>query len=191
VSGSLVENRSAATEVLDVDGRQRVVTCIVVPWGEAAVVPFKGDLWEEVFSRNAFDTHANSGVRVNRGHDKQRTVGKVVNRRNDERGHIADVRIAETSLGDETLTLAEEDCLSVSAGFFVLPHGEILNRGKRTRTITRAALDHISFVESPAYSGSRVLAVRNQHVADNLTIDNFLDDPIFKWADRHLRRLGK
>ena len=41
-----------------------------------------------------------------------------------EEGLVAELRIAKTALGDETLTLADEEILDASAGFLPMPDGE-------------------------------------------------------------------
>ena len=75
---------------------------------------------------------------------------------------MADVRVAKTPLGDETLALADEDCLSGSIGFSIVGNGQHLERRTMTRRITSAYLDHLAFVESPTYADARVLSVREE-----------------------------
>lgn len=150
-----------AATVVGVNFSQRLVEMVAVPFEEEAVVEYRGEMWRESFMRGAFDgiEKRPNRVRANRNHDKTRTVGKAVTfwPSRDE-GLVAEVRIAPTPLGDETLTLAEEDMLSVSAGFGVRGSDQVLDRP--FRRIKRAFLDHLAFVESPAYDGARVLAVR-------------------------------
>jgi HK97 family phage prohead protease len=147
--------------VSDVNFAQRLITLVAVPYEEAATVEYRGELWEESFLRGAFDgiEKRPNRVRANRNHDKNRTVGKALaffpSR---QEGLVADVRIAPTPLGDETLTLADEDMLSVSVGFGVNGSDQVLDRPYRR--IKRAFLDHLAFVESPAYASAQVLAVR-------------------------------
>jgi len=147
---------------------QRVIEMIAVPYEQEAVVEYRGQLWKESFERGAFDgiEKRPNRVRANRDHDKSRTVGKVINfHPSREEGLVAEVRIAPTPLGDETLTLADEDMLSVSAGFGVRGSDQVLN--KPFRRIKRAFLDHIAFVEAPAYEGALVLAVRDDDTPIN------------------------
>jgi len=189
----MIETRTAAAEVIGVDELQRVVTVIAVPWNERTSVIYQGADWYELFSPGAFDdvTRNPSTIRVNRDHDKSRTVGKVLKFvTNDPRGLVAEIRIAQTTRGDETLALAAEDCVSVSIGFGVPSGGQTLDRKTMTRRIKKAHLDHISFVESPAYAGARVVGVRSAQ-ADLRTVSDYLNDPVFIWTRRHLRRIGK
>lgn len=160
-----LEFRDAA--VVGVNFAQRVVETVAVPYEEEAVIEYRGELWRELFERGSFDgieTRPNR-VRANRNHDKTRTVGKAVKFfPSREEGLVGEIRIAPTPLGDETLTLADEDMLSLSAGFGVRGSDQVLDRNAEgdlpVRRIKRAFLDHLAFVESPAYAGARVLAVR-------------------------------
>lgn len=151
------------TAVTGVDFAQRIIEMIAVPYEQEAAVEYRGETWQESFERGAFDgvETRTKPIRANRGHDKERTVGKAVNlwplR---EEGLVAEVRIAKTLLGDETLALASEDMLSVSVGFGVRGSDQVLNRPYRR--IKRAFLDHLAFVESAAYEGAKVLSVRGE-----------------------------
>ena len=73
---------------------------------------------------------------------------------------MAAVRIAQTVLGDETLVLADEDCLGASVAFAVRASGQELDRRNKTRRIRKALLDHLAFVPDPAYTSAGVLSVR-------------------------------
>jgi phage head maturation protease len=105
-------------------------------------------------------------------------VGKVISlSHNDLRGLIAEVKIARTPRGDETLQLASEGMLSASAGFGVYRNGEKLDRFNNTRRIIHGWLDHVSMVMRPAYEGAEVLAVRSTPNRDVMQ-----QDPVFVWA---------
>ena len=179
-------------DVQDINYSQRVITVIAAPYEQEAQVLLRGDVWREVFVRGAFDSVVDrpNRVRVNRGHDKQRTVGKVTAFRSTDSGLIADVRVAKTDLGDETLALASEDMLSASVGFAAMPSWMKLDHRNKLRRITRAHLDHLSFVESPAYEGAEVLDVRGhmpesvlQHAGTPL-LEEFLasSEDLFRWT---------
>src|SRR5688572_24539944 len=103
--------------VAAVNFSQRLVELIVVPYGEEAIVEYRGEMWRETSLRGAFDgVEKRPGrIRANRGHDKARTVGKAVALwPSRDEGLVAEIRIAPTSLGEETLVLADEDMLSAS-----------------------------------------------------------------------------
>jgi phage head maturation protease len=175
------------SQVLGVNFKDRIISVVVVPYEEPALVPYHGEVWEEVFSRAAFTKRdPQRTIRVNREHDRGRTVGKVVRfDPTDRRGLVADIRIAATPLGDETLILASEDMLSASVGFGVNPRtGQILNHATRTRRIIDAVVDHISLVEAPAYTGAKVLAVRSSTPG----LDAFTHDPLLAWAQQRCDR---
>src|SRR5688572_22141191 len=105
----------------DVDVKQRIIDMVAVPWNQEADVPWRGEMWREVFRRGAFDgieDHAGR-IRVNRQHVEGDTVGKVLLLEpSADIGLLARVKIAQTLRGDETLQLAEEDMLSPSVGWF-------------------------------------------------------------------------
>lgn len=192
-----IEHRYAGVKVQGVN--DRIITVVAVPYEQPALVEYRSEMWNELFERGAFDNvvGAPHRVRVNRDHDKQRTVGKCMQFWADrQEGLVAEVRIAKTPLGDETLALAEDDCLSASVGFGVLPTDQILDRATRTRRIKNAYLDHLSFVESPAYAGAQVLSVRDNLGGDAAKLeplqtpilDRFIGDDVFRWASERLNK---
>ncbi|WCS20144.1 HK97 family phage prohead protease [Mycobacterium marinum] len=158
--GTRVETRTAPAA--DVDTRSRIITVIAVPYESPAEVAWRSEIWTEIFSRGAFTgVEPQAGrIRVNRDHNRSRTVGKVVRfDPNAQAGLIADIRIAPTALGDETLALAADDCLSASVGFAVPAGGARVDKRTMTRRINTAILDHVALVESPAYAGASVQGV--------------------------------
>ncbi len=185
-------------DVQSVDYEDRIITVIAAPYGQSAPVMFRGDIWDEFFENTAFDSVIDrpNRVRVNRGHDKQRTMGKVVQFRSlADTGLIADVRVAKTPLGEETLELAREGMLGASVGFAAAPSWMKIDVRNKTRRIHRAHLDHLSFVESPAYAGAEVLEVRGQMsdfaivCAESTPLkDQFIGDDIFRWASERLNK---
>lgn len=162
--------RNDAT-VADVDVRQRLIDVVAVPWDQEAVVPWRGEEWNEVFRRGAFDgleDHVGR-VRVNREHVIGNTVGKLVwADPKAEVGLVTRAKIAKTQRGDDTLGLAEDDAISGSVGYRIKDLADlILNRRTKMREVTRAFLDHLAFVESPAFAGAQVLAVREDRPDDS------------------------
>jgi len=188
--------RNDAT-VQDVDNKQRIVTVLAVPWEQEAEILWRGETWREVFTRGAFNGLESSAgrIRVNREHTRGDTVGRVVRADPaDQQGLIMDVRVARTPRGDETLALAEEQMISASVGYLVKrPSDVALSKSQMLRRVNRAFLDHLSFVESPAYEGAKVLSVRE--APNGLTVaeiplpetpilDEFMSDDVLKWALR-------
>lgn len=200
-----IEHRYAEVKIGAVDVRERLITVVAVPYEQPALVEYRSELWNELFLRGAFDSLAASPhradpirtVRANRDHDKGRTVGKVMQFWPErEEGLVAEVRIARTHRGEDTLGLAIDDCLSVSVGFGVLPGGQILDRKTMTRRIKTAYLDHLSFVESPAYVGAQVLSVRDAAGSEATKLeplrtpllDRFTNDDVLRWASERLNK---
>jgi phage head maturation protease len=142
---------------------QRIIEVVAMPYNEPALVEFRGEMWEESFEPGSFDgiEKRPNRIRANRDHDRTRTIGKAIKfwPSRDE-GLVAEVRVAQTPLGDETLALADEDVLAASAGWAARGRDQVFNRQDRTRRIKRAFLDHIAFVAHPAYAGAGVLSVR-------------------------------
>lgn len=153
-----------SSNVAGVNFAQRIIELIAVPYDEKAPVEYRGEMWIESFDRHAFDgiEKRPNRVRANRDHDERRTVGKAINFwPSRTEGLVAAVRIAQTPLGDETLALADEDCLSASVRYSVSGRDVELNRANRSRRVKRAFLEHLAFVASPAYLGAGVLNVRS------------------------------
>lgn len=189
-----IETRSAAV-VGGVDFNERIITVIAMPYEQETLVPFQRDMWTEVFSRSAFHGLDAGKRRIPvtscldipaDNHSGGKLVGhatKFFPERSE--GLVADLKIANTTQGTETLELAHSGALSVSAGFMVKSRlDEQLNRPARVRRINRAFLDHIAFVGQPAYPGAKILAMRSDGGSDDQVsgtpfLDEFLNDPIF------------
>lgn len=189
-----IEIRSSTTEVADVNLKQRIITLIAMPYEQPAEIGYRGEIWKEVFSRGAFDgiEKRPQRVRVNREHLRGDTVGKAIAFHPDRpEGLVSEIRIAKTLRGDDTLALAEDDCLSCSVGFGVLPSNQVLDRSRHERRINKAWMDHLALVEDPAYVGAGVLDVRDnlgayagQHAAalETPILDDLMADPIVRRA---------
>jgi HK97 family phage prohead protease len=163
------ELRFRTAEQIGVSFPKRTIELIVMPYEQEALVPHpdkSGRMVYEVISRGAFDgieRRANR-VRVNRDHYHPDTtvVGRAVAfHPSRQEGLVSEVRIAKTPLGDETLQLADEECLDASAGYLPMAGGEKWESRKRFR-VSRAWLGHIALVSEPAHEGARVLAVRGK-----------------------------
>lgn len=184
----------------DVDAKLRLIDLIAVPWEQETEIMWRGEPWREVFAREAFDgieDHAGR-VRVNREHIMGDTVGKVVQfDPTHPDGLFSRVKIASTPRGDETLALAEEDMVSASVGFRIKTHRDVqINRRSKVRRVLRAFLDHLAMVESPAYAGAQVLAVRAEpfglteasSLPETPALDEALNDELLAWASSRLAK---
>ena len=175
------ELRWRTAQQLNVSFPQRSIELVVMPYEQEALVPYGAKLVTEVIARGAFDgiERRPNRIRVNRDHDVTRTVGRAVALHpSREEGLVADIRVARTELGDETLALADEGCLDASAGFLPMPGGEQWLERSRVR-IRKAWLGHIAMTPDPAYANANVLAVRN--AAQNVQIPTPNLDTVRAW----------
>jgi HK97 family phage prohead protease len=158
----MTELEIRAAKIDDVAFPQRLIRLIVMPYDTETQVVYQGRMITEVCARGAYDgieRRANR-VRVNRDHQVARTIGRATAfHPNHDKGLVADLRIAPTLEGNETLALADEGILDASAGFAVMPDGETW-RGRAHRTLTKLWLGHIAMTSEPAYETANVLAVR-------------------------------
>jgi phage head maturation protease len=151
---------------------KRLIELIVMPYETETVVALRGKLITEICSRGAYDgiEARNDRVRVNRDHDITRTVGRAVRfHPSRQEGLVAEIRISETELGNETLVLADDGVLDASAGFMLLrqdggkgpvyPDAEVWESRDRRR-LNKLHLGHIGLTPEPAYETANVLAVR-------------------------------
>jgi HK97 family phage prohead protease len=159
----VVEVRSAAS--LEVRFDERVIDVVAVPYGEHAIIEYRGRAVDETIERGAFEgiqMRARDFPKVNRAHDRERPIGWVRRfKPRDERGLVAELSISRTREGDDSLELAADGLLGASVGFAVLPGGERWTLDRRSRTVTKAWLDHLALTGDPAYKSAKVIAVRS------------------------------
>jgi hypothetical protein len=197
---SQVEHRNATLQ--DVNKKLRLVDVIAVPWDEESDKVFwRGEQWKETFDRHAFDgveDHAGR-IQVNREHVKGDTVGRVIKMDpSHPDGLFTRVKMYSTPRGEETLTLADEGGAFPSVGYRVKSFNDMrLNKRTRSRRILRAFMDHLAFVEDPAFVGAEVLAVRaGQHglsvaerpLPETPALDEAMSDDLLAWAASRLNR---
>lgn len=159
-----LEYRSA--ELVGVDFPQRTITLVAMPYDQEALVEVGGRVIRESCAPGAYagvEKRVNR-VKVNRDHNRERHVGRAVALHpSRSEGLVTDLRISRTSLGDETLILAEDGDLEPSVEFAVMPGGEVWTENRSKRRLTRLYLAAISLVPEGAYGevGGQVLAVRS------------------------------
>jgi phage head maturation protease len=192
-----VEHRESS--VANVRFPERIIEVIVVPYDEPALVEYRNEMWKESFERGAWDGIEKTPdwqperIKANRDHDRTRLVGKAVRLEpSRQEGLVADVRIAPTDLGDETLALADEKILGVSAGFAARLRDQIFDRKTMTRRIKKAFLDHIAFLGTPAYQGAAVLNIREdgREAAELPKLVTPALDELVAWQQSLVRRRG-
>lgn len=164
-----------------------------MPYDEMAVAEFRGELWAESFERGAFDgieTRDNTRpVAANRDHDRTRVVGKATAfHPSRQEGLIAEVKIANTVLGEETLALADERVLGVSSGFAARLSDQVFERSSDVpglagrRRVKKAFLDHIAFTGGrQAYEGARVRGVRDESANERDFPESPALDELIAW----------
>jgi hypothetical protein len=154
-----------SSSVTGVNFAQRIIEFVAAPYEEEAFVMWRGEPWRELFERGAWDGIEDrpNRVKVNREHEKTRTIGKIVNFwPSRSEGLVGAARIAQTPLGDETLALADDECLGASVAYVAHPGDVELNKRSRPglRRVKRAFMDHLSFVSDPTWDSAAVLSVR-------------------------------
>lgn len=154
-----------AAETLGVRHPQRIIEVLAMPYERPThKVRHQGRQITEVVSRGAFDgVEHRHNIRVYRDHDTNRPVGKALKIYTDRpEGLVAELRIAPTPLGDETLELAADGILDVSVGFAPKVHGgEQWSPDRQERRLVKCYLDHIAMVGDPAYDEAQVIDVRS------------------------------
>ena len=165
----LGETWRRAAELVGVSFPERTIELVVMPYDTPIGVMYAGRPVQETIARGAFDgiqrrAKSRRPVPVNVDHEERvpSTIGKAVALHpNRPEGLVAEIRIARTPLGDDTLALAAEGDIGASAGFMPMEDG-LEWRGRDAYTVTRAYLKHIAMTPDPAYEDARVLAVRNR-----------------------------
>ena len=182
-----IETREASVAGVDISKRE--IEVIAVPYGGEATVEYRGELWTESFERGAFDGLEKRPNRIKAilHHDKTKVIGRAISfSPGRDEGLVSVLKIGKTKDGDETLALASEDMLDVSAGFAVPGSGQVLDRPNHRRKIHRAFLDHIALVADGAYEGARVLSVRNREERDPAKmspLDTPRIDEVLAWLE--------
>jgi HK97 family phage prohead protease len=167
-----IRSKEHGVEVVGVSFPDRTIELVVMPYEHPAQIHEPGRSYEEVVTRGAFDgVEARAGrVRANRDHDVTRTIGRVVAfHPSRQDGLVAELRVANTDLGTETLNLADEGCLDASAGFSlmrgqdgkIVPGAEVWETRSRRR-LNRLWLGHVALTPEPAYETAKVLSVRSE-----------------------------
>jgi HK97 family phage prohead protease len=167
-----VEVRSATA--LEVRFAERMIDIVAVPYGETTQVMYHGRMIDETVERGAFEgvQMRSRDFKVNRAHDPERPIGWVRKfKPRDDRGLIAEIGpLRPTRDGDDALELAADGLLGASVGFMVMrPADERWSVDRRSRTISKAWLDHIALTGAPAYPGAKVLSVRSAVADDEST----------------------
>jgi HK97 family phage prohead protease len=159
--------RSNTAELVGVSFPDRTIELVVIPYDVETDVPhptkMNGPRVSEVISRGAFDgvERRPNRIKANREHEEKLTFGKAVALHpSRDHGLVAEIRVAPTALGTETLELADMGCLDASAQFEVKRGDWRWETSDRYR-VGKAFLRHIALVSDGAYGeNASVLSVR-------------------------------
>lgn len=166
-----IEFRKAHTGA--VDFAQRTIEVRVMPYDEETDVEFQGKMIRERVDPGSFRNidPKSTRITVNRDHDYGRTVGRIVELRDEPTGAVGVTKISNTPLGDETLQLADDRILGASVGMMVARSGMEVRNGLR-RIFRIDVLDHVALLPNPAYAGAEVLDVREASPVVDVAMPN-------------------
>jgi HK97 family phage prohead protease len=145
---------------------ERVLFGPLIPWDVEARVLDRGRMVVETFQRGALAGADPARVPLTARHprdNQELPIGVTVEL--DERADAAygAWRVSKTAVGDEVLELARDGVpLGLSIGFMEVPGGSRWSPDRRRVVRTRAQLDHIAVVRTPAYVGAGVVGVRSE-----------------------------
>lgn len=146
----------------EVNFGRREIDVLAVPYNVATDVYDRDHAYSETIAPGAFGGVAAraSRIKVLRDHHPHRAVGVCSSLDADrDDGLHATLHITATTLGDETLALANDGVLDVSVGFSS-QGGDRWNQDRSSVVRTNLRLWELSLVPLPAYENARVLAVR-------------------------------
>jgi HK97 family phage prohead protease len=147
------------------DGDGRTLFGPLLPWNVEARVHDRGRLVVEQFARGALAGTDPARIPLTALHprdNRELPIGVTVEL--DERDDAAwgAWRVSKTAAGDEVLELARDGVpLGLSIGFREVAGGSRWSPDRRRVVRTRAELDHIGVVRTPAFVGAGVVGVRS------------------------------
>jgi uncharacterized protein len=153
------------------DGDGRVLHGPLIPWNVEARVLDRGRMVVETFQRGALAGTDPGRVPLTATHprdNQQLPIGVTVELEERTDAAWGAWRVSKTAVGDEVLELARDGVpLGLSIGFMEVPGGSRWSPDRRRVVRTRALVDHVAVVRTPAYVGAGVVGVRSEpeHVA--------------------------
>ena len=136
----------------------------------------RGRMVVETFARGALADADPARVPLTARHptdNQQLPIGKTLSIAERADAAWGEWWVSKTATGDEVLELARDGVpLGLSIGFKEVTGGSRWSPDRRRVTRTRAQLDHIAIVRTPAYVGAGVVGVRSEpeHVARPLLL---------------------
>jgi uncharacterized protein len=138
----------------------------VLPWGVEARVLDAGRLVTETFERGALAGTDPARVPLTATHPRDAgtlPIGRTLTIEDRADAAWGEWLVSDTMIGNEVLALARDQVpLGLSIGFAEVPGGSRWSPDRARVTRTRAHLDHIAVVRSPAFAGAGVVGVRGQ-----------------------------
>jgi uncharacterized protein len=155
---------------------QRVLFGPLIPWNVEARVLDRGRMVLETFERGALAGADPARVPLTARHPRDNPelpigVGVELEERDDAAWGAW--RVSRTAAGDEVLELARDGVpLGLSIGFMEVAGGSRWSLDRRRVVRTRALVDHVAVVRTPAYVGAGVVGVRSEpdHIARPLLL---------------------
>jgi HK97 family phage prohead protease len=148
------------------DGDGRTLHGPVVPWGVEARVLDRNRLVVETFQRGALADVDPGRIPLTATHPRDNQllpIGVTVELEERDDAAWGAWRVSDTAIGNEVLSLAADNVpLGLSIGFREVPGGSRWSADRRRVVRTRALLDHVAVVRTPAYVGAGVVGVREQ-----------------------------
>ena len=156
-------------------GDGRTLAGVLLPWNVEARVLDQGRLVTETFERGALAGTDPGRVPLTATHPRDAgTLPIGVTLSIEDRADAAwgEWHVSDTMIGNEVLALARDGVpLGLSIGFAEIPGGSRWSADRQRVTRTRAALDHIAVVRTPAYVGAGVAGVREATArAENMAL---------------------
>jgi HK97 family phage prohead protease len=160
-----VRQTTSTLQVRD-GGDGRTLHGPVLPWGVTARVLDGGRLVTETFARGALDGTDPARVPLTATHPRDTgtlPIGRTLTIEDRADAAWGEWLVSDTMLGNEVLALARDGVpLGLSIGFEEVAGGSRWSADRQRVTRTRATLDHIAVVRTPAYAGAGVAGVRAQ-----------------------------
>jgi HK97 family phage prohead protease len=148
------------------DGDGRTLFGPLLPWNVEARVLDRGRLVVETFERGALAGTDPGRVVLTVTHPRDPgtlPIGRLVELEERDDAAWMAAHVSRTTAGDEVLSLAADGVpLGLSIGFREVPGGSRWSADRQRVTRTRAELDHLAVVRTPAYTGAGVVGVREQ-----------------------------
>jgi uncharacterized protein len=145
-------------------GDGRTLVGPLIPWGVEARVLDRGRLVVETFERGALAGNDPTRIQLTALHprdNQQLPIGVTVELEERDDAAWGAWRVSKTAAGDEVLELARDRVpLGLSIGFREVDGGSRWSPDGQRVVRTRADLDHIAVVRTPAYEGAGVVGIR-------------------------------